>query len=179
MNLLRQSSNLLSKFETSWTGLATSVHTKFLCCLPFEGFSGCHRFEAHQKLGLPTIRCKIRRGTKETLRYGFKSQSESLLSRQLRCLFVPRILNGLSQSESLLSLQLRCLFVPRILNAEWKVLYDVGMSRKFGRVIRRANWNIVLLRRHHLRWIERHTIEEESFGAAAALQSLYILYMEK
>lgn len=32
------------------------------------GFSGCHRFEAHQRLGLPTIRCKIRRGTKETLR---------------------------------------------------------------------------------------------------------------
>ncbi|KAM0002812.1 putative sulfiredoxin [Helianthus debilis subsp. tardiflorus] len=31
-------------------------------------FSGCHRFEAHQRLGLPTIRCKIRRGTKETLR---------------------------------------------------------------------------------------------------------------
>jgi len=33
------------------------------------GFSGCHRYEAHQKLGLPTIRCKIRKGTKETLRY--------------------------------------------------------------------------------------------------------------
>jgi len=32
------------------------------------GFSGCHRYEAHQRLGLPTIRCKIRRGTKETLR---------------------------------------------------------------------------------------------------------------
>nr|XP_043623636.1 sulfiredoxin, chloroplastic/mitochondrial [Erigeron canadensis] len=35
----------------------------------YYGFSGCHRFEAHQKLGLPTIRCKIRRGTKETLRH--------------------------------------------------------------------------------------------------------------
>ncbi|EFJ25365.1 hypothetical protein SELMODRAFT_18837, partial [Selaginella moellendorffii] len=34
----------------------------------YYGFSGCHRFEAHQKLGLPTIRCKIRRATKETLR---------------------------------------------------------------------------------------------------------------
>ncbi|XP_010936521.1 sulfiredoxin, chloroplastic/mitochondrial isoform X3 [Elaeis guineensis] len=34
----------------------------------YYGFSGCHRFEAHQRLGLPTIRCKIRRGTKETLR---------------------------------------------------------------------------------------------------------------
>ncbi|EFJ23385.1 hypothetical protein SELMODRAFT_103767, partial [Selaginella moellendorffii] len=35
----------------------------------YYGFSGCHRFEAHQKLGLPTIRCKIRRATKETLRF--------------------------------------------------------------------------------------------------------------
>lgn len=35
------------------------------------GFSGCHRYEAHQQLGLPTIRCKIRRGTKETLRFMF------------------------------------------------------------------------------------------------------------
>lgn len=35
------------------------------------GFSGCHRYEAHQRLGLPTIRCKIRRGTKETLRFFF------------------------------------------------------------------------------------------------------------
>nr|CAN68076.1 hypothetical protein VITISV_007512 [Vitis vinifera] len=33
------------------------------------GFSGCHRYEAHQRLGLPTIRCKVRRGTKETLRH--------------------------------------------------------------------------------------------------------------
>ncbi|CAM9001619.1 unnamed protein product [Rhodiola kirilowii] len=35
----------------------------------YYGFSGCHRYEAHQKLGLPTIRCKVRRGTKETLRH--------------------------------------------------------------------------------------------------------------
>ncbi|GLJ06896.1 hypothetical protein SUGI_0051730 [Cryptomeria japonica] len=35
----------------------------------YYGFSGCHRFEAHQRLGLPTIRCRIRRGTKETLRH--------------------------------------------------------------------------------------------------------------
>ncbi|KAI9122573.1 hypothetical protein K1719_006413 [Acacia pycnantha] len=35
----------------------------------YYGFSGCHRFEAHQHLGLPTIRCKVRRGTKETLRH--------------------------------------------------------------------------------------------------------------
>ncbi|KAL2902288.1 Sulfiredoxin chloroplastic/mitochondrial [Bienertia sinuspersici] len=24
----------------------------------YYGFSGCHRYEAHQRLGLPTIRCK-------------------------------------------------------------------------------------------------------------------------
>lgn len=35
----------------------------------YYGFSGCHRFEAHQQLGFPTIRCRIRRGTKETLRH--------------------------------------------------------------------------------------------------------------
>ncbi|KAF0901654.1 hypothetical protein E2562_003605 [Oryza meyeriana var. granulata] len=34
----------------------------------YYGFSGCHRYEAHQRLGLPTIRCKVRRGTNETLR---------------------------------------------------------------------------------------------------------------
>ena len=38
---------------------------------PPTGFSGCHRYEAHQRLGLPTIRCKIRHGTKETLRFPF------------------------------------------------------------------------------------------------------------
>ncbi|XP_027086324.1 sulfiredoxin, chloroplastic/mitochondrial [Coffea arabica] len=35
----------------------------------YYGFSGCHRYEAHQRLGLKTIRCKVRRGTKETLRH--------------------------------------------------------------------------------------------------------------
>ncbi|KAK1291330.1 hypothetical protein QJS10_CPB17g00822 [Acorus calamus] len=35
----------------------------------YYGFSGCHRFEAHQRLGLPTIRCKVCWGTKETLRH--------------------------------------------------------------------------------------------------------------
>ncbi|XP_078436673.1 sulfiredoxin [Wolffia australiana] len=35
----------------------------------YYGFSGCHRYEAHQRLGLPTIRCKVRRGTRETLRH--------------------------------------------------------------------------------------------------------------
>ncbi|KAL4201242.1 hypothetical protein AMTRI_Chr02g215080 [Amborella trichopoda] len=35
----------------------------------YYGFSGCHRFEAHQRLGLASIRCKVRCGTKETLRH--------------------------------------------------------------------------------------------------------------
>ncbi|XP_066377727.1 sulfiredoxin, chloroplastic/mitochondrial-like [Miscanthus floridulus] len=35
----------------------------------YYGFSGCHHYEAHQRLGLLTIRCKVRRGTKETLRH--------------------------------------------------------------------------------------------------------------
>ncbi|XP_044507802.1 sulfiredoxin, chloroplastic/mitochondrial-like [Mangifera indica] len=35
----------------------------------YYGFSGFHRFEAHERLGLPAIRCKVRRGTKETLRH--------------------------------------------------------------------------------------------------------------
>eukprot|EP00271_Cylindrocystis_brebissonii_P004500 TRINITY_DN1618_c0_g6_i1.p1 TRINITY_DN1618_c0_g6~~TRINITY_DN1618_c0_g6_i1.p1 ORF type:complete len:213 (-),score=19.40 TRINITY_DN1618_c0_g6_i1:189-827(-) len=34
----------------------------------FYGFSGCHRFEAHQRLGLATIKCRVRRGTDSTLR---------------------------------------------------------------------------------------------------------------
>ncbi|KAB5532343.1 hypothetical protein DKX38_019013 [Salix brachista] len=43
----------------------------------YYGFSGCHRYEAHQRLGLPTIRCKIRRGTKETLRLTCITSAES------------------------------------------------------------------------------------------------------
>ncbi|XP_030546470.1 sulfiredoxin, chloroplastic/mitochondrial [Rhodamnia argentea] len=35
----------------------------------YYGFSGCHRYEAHQRLSLPTIRCKVRKATKETLRH--------------------------------------------------------------------------------------------------------------
>ena len=31
------------------------------------GFSGCHRFEAHQRLGRETILCRVRRCTRETL----------------------------------------------------------------------------------------------------------------
>ncbi|CAL5221390.1 g3573 [Coccomyxa viridis] len=32
------------------------------------GFSGCHRYEAHQVLGKETIRCRIRKGSKTTLK---------------------------------------------------------------------------------------------------------------
>lgn len=34
----------------------------------YYGFSGCHRFEAHQRLGLPSIRCRVRRANREILR---------------------------------------------------------------------------------------------------------------
>lgn len=34
----------------------------------FYGFSGCHRFEAHQRLGKETIRCRIRRAPRSVLK---------------------------------------------------------------------------------------------------------------
>jgi len=34
----------------------------------YYGFSGCHRFEAHQRLGLPTILCRVRRANKQVLK---------------------------------------------------------------------------------------------------------------
>lgn len=34
----------------------------------FYGFSGCHRFEAHQRLGLETIRCRVYPATEDVLR---------------------------------------------------------------------------------------------------------------
>ncbi len=34
----------------------------------FFGFSGCHRYEACQRLGLPTIRCKVRRASPAVLK---------------------------------------------------------------------------------------------------------------
>ncbi|KAK4368299.1 hypothetical protein RND71_012091 [Anisodus tanguticus] len=37
--------------------------------LQVPGFLVSHCYEARQQLGLPTIRCKVRRGTKETLRF--------------------------------------------------------------------------------------------------------------
>ena len=34
----------------------------------FYGFSGCHRYEAHQRLGKETIRCRVRKSTVTTLK---------------------------------------------------------------------------------------------------------------
>jgi uncharacterized ParB-like nuclease family protein len=34
----------------------------------YYGFSGCHRFEAHQRLGKETIRCRIRRAPRSVLK---------------------------------------------------------------------------------------------------------------
>lgn len=34
----------------------------------YYGFSGCHRFEACQKLGLETIKCRVRRATPAVLK---------------------------------------------------------------------------------------------------------------
>ncbi|MEB3242189.1 MAG: sulfiredoxin [Cyanobacteriota bacterium] len=40
--------------------------------LEFEGqlwgFNGCHRVAAHERLGLPTIRARVRRATADTLK---------------------------------------------------------------------------------------------------------------
>jgi sulfiredoxin len=33
----------------------------------YYGFSGCHRFEAHQRLGKDTILCRVRRAPKSVL----------------------------------------------------------------------------------------------------------------
>jgi len=35
----------------------------------YWGFSGCHRYEAHQVLGLETIRCRVIKSTARTLKY--------------------------------------------------------------------------------------------------------------
>jgi hypothetical protein len=34
----------------------------------YYGFSGCHRYEAHQRLGLPTIKCRVRKANKQVLK---------------------------------------------------------------------------------------------------------------
>ncbi|MBR8826506.1 MAG: ParB N-terminal domain-containing protein [Gomphosphaeria aponina SAG 52.96 = DSM 107014] len=33
----------------------------------YYGFSGCHRYEAHQRLGKETIKCRVRRAPREVL----------------------------------------------------------------------------------------------------------------
>jgi uncharacterized ParB-like nuclease family protein len=33
----------------------------------YYGFSGCHRYEAHQRLGKETIKCRVRRATLSVL----------------------------------------------------------------------------------------------------------------
>ncbi|MEQ8998670.1 ParB N-terminal domain-containing protein [Coleofasciculus chthonoplastes] len=33
----------------------------------YYGFSGCHRFEAHQRLGKETIKCRVRRAPRAVL----------------------------------------------------------------------------------------------------------------
>ena len=35
----------------------------------YYGFSGCHRYEACQRLGLPTILCRVRRAPRSVLRH--------------------------------------------------------------------------------------------------------------
>lgn len=35
----------------------------------YYGFSGCHRYEACQRLGQPTIRCKVRRASAAVLKF--------------------------------------------------------------------------------------------------------------
>lgn len=34
----------------------------------YWGFSGCHRYEAHQRLGKEQILCRVRRGNQQVLR---------------------------------------------------------------------------------------------------------------
>ncbi|MEC4984893.1 MAG: sulfiredoxin [Oscillatoria sp. PMC 1068.18] len=34
----------------------------------YYGFSGCHRYEAHQRLGRETIRCRVRHAPKSVLK---------------------------------------------------------------------------------------------------------------
>jgi len=34
----------------------------------YYGFSGCHRYEACLRLGIPTIRCRVRRASAQVLR---------------------------------------------------------------------------------------------------------------
>lgn len=60
-----------------WPGIHNIDVYAALCCLQIDvllvegqyyGFSGCHRFEAHQRLGLPTIKCRVRKANKQVLK---------------------------------------------------------------------------------------------------------------
>lgn len=35
----------------------------------YYGFSGCHRYQAHQELGKETILCRVRKATEQTLKF--------------------------------------------------------------------------------------------------------------
>ncbi|KAL6769256.1 SRX2 [Auxenochlorella protothecoides x Auxenochlorella symbiontica] len=35
----------------------------------YYGFSGCHRFEAHQRMGKNTILCRVRKANRQVLRF--------------------------------------------------------------------------------------------------------------
>ncbi|KAJ7561549.1 hypothetical protein O6H91_03G032600 [Diphasiastrum complanatum] len=68
--LLRTRSNDPEKVKALMQSIANIGLQEPIDILEVDGlYYGCHRFEAHQRLGLSTIRCKIRRGTKETLRH--------------------------------------------------------------------------------------------------------------
>ncbi|CAD7703441.1 unnamed protein product [Ostreobium quekettii] len=34
----------------------------------YYGFNGCHRFEAHKRLGKHSIKCRVRRATRQVLK---------------------------------------------------------------------------------------------------------------
>lgn len=86
--------------------METETYLTFLFSIRLSctGFSGCHRYEAHQRLGLPTIRCKVRRGTKETLRFWFTLFNlQALVTRNdslLKLVFILQASSSLSRIMS-------------------------------------------------------------------------------